>query len=170
MQVGSGHRSTRGTRARQAGVTLVEVLVVLVLIGVMAGVVGLGLGQANRSGGLERDVQLLIARLNRAADEAVLTGLPVAFVWTRTDYAFLALQDQGWVPHPVAILGSPHELDRGTSFVGEAAVGGGLVIPASLSPATGAALRWEMGAGQDATQIIVFDGMTARAVEAGDRS
>lgn len=151
-------------RDRQAGVTLVEVLVVLVLVGVMAGVIGLGIGGANRGVGIDREVQLLTARLNRAADEAVLTGVPAVFVWTGTGYRFALLQDQVWVAHPVAILGTAHDLDRGVAFQGDAARGGQFVILSSLRPLDGAALRLPLAADKG----VVFDGLTARAFGDGD--
>lgn len=149
-------------RNAQAGVTLIEVLVVLVLIGIMAGVVGLSIGSANRGDGAGREAQLLTARLNRAADEIVLTDAPVAFVWTERDYRFLALQDGTWVAHPIAVLGTAHEIEGDLRFLGEAADGGRFVVLASLLPAEGRPLMLSLGANEAQAQSVVFDGASAR--------
>lgn len=146
-------------RQSQAGVTLVEVLVVLVLIGVMAGVVGLSLGPTDRGNAAGREAQLLTTRLNRAADEAVLTGDPMAMVWTETAYKFLSLQGGVWVAHPVVILGTAHELEDGIQFSDDLATGGQFVVLASLHPVNGATL--ELGLGDQGSGVI-FDGATAR--------
>jgi general secretion pathway protein H len=151
------------TRRAQAGVTLVEVLVVLVLIGVMTAVVGLSLGPSNRGSAAGREAQLLTTRLNRAADEAVLTGAPVALVWTDAAYKFLTLKDDIWIPHPIAVLGTPHALDGGLHFGGDLAGGGQFVVLASLRPAQGAALELTLGDGAQ-VQTVVFDGATAQVL------
>ena len=128
----------RGPRDAQAGVTLVEVLVVLVLIGVMAGVVGLSLGPVDRGGALDREANLLVARLNRAADEALLANAPVAFVWTRNSYAFLTLQQNEWATHPLPALGTPHDIGGGLQFSGGRVRWGALCAAGIPHPGTGA--------------------------------
>ncbi len=154
-------------RHRQAGVTLVEVLVVLVLVGVMAGAVGLSLGPADRGGGVAREAQLLVARLNRAADEVMITGQPMALVWTQDDYRFLALQDASWVPHPVDLLGAQHDLAAGAQFQQATSAAGSYVVLASLRPALGLPLTLSVGTSETAVQSIVFDGVTARLLNQG---
>ena len=151
-------------RSSQAGVTLVEVLVVLVLIGVMAGVVGLSLGPANRGSTGAQEAQLLTARLNRAADEAVLSGSPVALIWTEVTYRFVVLDNAAWVAHPIAVLGTPHELSKGLRFSGEA--GGHFVVLASLRPAGGAALELTLD-DRVRAQSVVFDGAIAQTLALG---
>lgn len=153
-------------RSSQAGVTLVEVLVVLVLIGVMAGVVGLSLGPANRGSASAQEAQLLTARLNRAADEAVLSGSPVALIWTEVTYRFVVLDNAAWVAHPIAVLGTPHELGNGLRFSGEAAAGGHFVVLASLRPAGGAALELTLD-DRVRAQSVVFDGAIAQTLALG---
>ena len=150
-------------RPAQAGVTLVEVLVVLVLIGIMAAVVGLSLGPADRGSAAGREAQLLTTRLNRAADEALLTGAPVALVWTDAAYTFLTLKDDIWAAHPIAVLGTPHPLDSRLRFGGDLAGGGQFVVLASLRPAKGAALELTLGDGAQ-MQTVVFDGADAHVL------
>ena len=60
-------------RRQDAGVTLVEVLVVLVLVGIMAGIVGLSIGTGSRGDIAKQEADLLVDRLNRAADDVILT-------------------------------------------------------------------------------------------------
>ena len=157
-------------RVGNAGVTLVEMLVVLVLIGVMAGAVALSIGPADRGGGAGREARLLAARLDRAADEVLLDGAPVALVWTPDNYRFLTLSAGDWVPHPVAILGQPHAFGRGLSFLGEAAAGGRFVLRPDLVPADDAPLTLAIGASGSAagdSDRVRFDGSRARLLARG---
>ena len=157
----------RGPRDAQAGVTLVEVLVVLVLIGVMAGVVGLSLGPVDRGGALDREANLLVARLNRAADEALLANAPVAFVWTQNTYAFLTLQQNAWATHPLPALGTPHEIGGGLQFLGDGSDGGRFLVLASLIPALGQPLLLSLGNSTAQSLDIEFDGVNARVPSGG---
>ena len=79
-----------GRRHGEAGVSLVEVLVVLAIIGVMAGVGVLGLGAADRGARAEAEARRLADRLQLAADEVLVTGTPHALVWDAEGYRFLA--------------------------------------------------------------------------------
>lgn len=148
-------------RQRQAGVTLVEVLVVLVLVAVAAGAVGLAIGPATRGGGVAQASQLLTARLNRASDEAMMTGQPVAFVWSDAAYHFEILQGTGWQPHPVPILGSPQTLGSGMHFGGDSGPDGRFEVGPSLYPVAGEPLNIALVSGT-AIARIDYDGATAR--------
>ena len=55
-------------RSRDAGVTLVEVLVVLVLVGIMAGAIGLSLGPADRGDAANVATDRYAAAASSAAD------------------------------------------------------------------------------------------------------
>ncbi len=156
-------------RAGDAGVTLVEILVVLVLIGTVAGAVGLSLGNARRGASVDSETALLLARMRRASDEALLAGAPVALTWDNAGYRFLAWADGGWQPHPVSILGTPHLLPDGVGFLGPSR-GGDFVVGADLLPQDGAALRLALGPdGSPAERApqLIWDGATARLEEAG---
>ena len=56
--------------------TLVEMLVVLAVVGVSAGVVVLGLGSLRRGDGAQAEANRLADRLKLAADEVLVSGNP----------------------------------------------------------------------------------------------
>lgn len=151
------------TRDSSAGLTLVEVLVVLVLIATVAGAVGLNLGPGRGETMLESELALLRARMERASDEALLAGAPVAFVWSEGNYQFLSWTSRGWVPHDVSILGTPHELPDAIRLRHENARQGQFVITAQLVPAQGAPLVLSIGDGTAVgAERLVWDGISAR--------
>ena len=152
-------------RARDAGVTLVEVLVVLVLIGVMAGAVGLSLGPVDRGDTLEREVTLLAARLNRAADETLLTGDAVAFVWDAGGYRFEVLRGADWQPHPVALLAATHATPGARPSGPDGAAEGRFVVDGDLLPVTGVPLTLSLRADNGLETQIRFDGVNAVRVD-----
>ncbi|WP_392337469.1 prepilin-type N-terminal cleavage/methylation domain-containing protein [Loktanella salsilacus] len=148
-------------RSRDAGVTLVEVLVVLVLVGIMAGAIGLSLGPADRGDAANREATLLIARLNRAADEALLTGAATAFVWGDGTYRFEVRQiDGSWGPHPIELLGTPHQVGI-INFSGDGGSDGRYVVDGDLLPATMATLRLTMRSANGSDEVVSFDGVNA---------
>lgn len=148
-------------RRADAGVTLVEVLVVLVLIGVMASAVGLSLGPADRGDSLDRETDLLLARLNRASDEVLLSGVPTAFVWGPDGYHFEIPGSDGWVPHPVALLGEIHALSRAVDVGDTGYTEGRFIVTADLLPQGGAPLDLILRDGAAARVAITFDGVNA---------
>ncbi|QFT58108.1 hypothetical protein FIU94_04670 [Sulfitobacter sp. THAF37] len=153
-----------GPRPSDTGVTLVEVLVVLVLIGVVASAVALSVGAGGRNDVLAREGDLLISRLNRLADEVVLRGTSAALVWRDDGYAFQVREGDDWVPHPVPVLAHPHRLPaRMEMRIGEEGRGSLVVTPDLLLQAGGPALvALEVAGG--ARGAILFDGITARRV------
>ena len=83
-------------RCRQAGFTLVELLVVLVLIGLAAGAVLLTLPPARDD--LDHAATRLAARLHWAADHAVLAGEPVGLILGPQGYRFVRYRLGQWQP------------------------------------------------------------------------
>lgn len=159
---------TETARRPQAGVTLVEILVVLALIGVVAGAVSLGLSPASRGPSPREEADLLAARMRRASDEVLLTGQAVALVWSERDYRFLALVEGGWAPHPVPLLGQAKTLGDAVHFQGESPQGG-FAVDATGLPAGGGPLTLVIGrAGADAAQIVAvtWDGVSVAVSEA----
>lgn len=148
-------------RAPDAGITLVEVLVVLALMGIAAGAVGLSLGPAARGTSARAEADLLVARMRRASDEALLAGRPVALAWSDRGYRFMALEDEVWMPHPVPLLGTPKALGGEVVFVGEAS--GSFAVTEAALPARGAALVLELAPGGDAAGAVAvtWNGATA---------
>ena len=99
-------------RRRDAGLTLVEVLVVLAIVGVMAGVTVLGLGPLRRGTSGETEAMRLADRLQLAADEAMVTSVPLAMVWDARGYQFFAWDaaEQAWRQSGQRDLGARHGL------------------------------------------------------------
>lgn len=160
---------TDAGRVVDAGVTLVEILVVLALIGTVAGAVGLGLGSVAAGTGARDEALLLAARMRRASEEALLTGQAVALVWSDRDYRFEALGSEGWGPHPVPLLSAAKPLDGAIRFLGERERGN-FAVAATLIPADGAPLTLLIGAGRgDLSQAVAvtWDGATAVLSEPG---
>lgn len=87
---------------RDAGVTLVEAMVALVVIGLAVGVVLLlapGPDRATREA-----AERLAARAIMAGDESIIVNRTMALVVTPEGYGFERLEDNGWAP---AAFGSP---------------------------------------------------------------
>ena len=80
----------------EAGMTLVEMLVVIAIIGVMAGVTVLGMGSAARRASVESEARRLADRVQLAADEAMVSDRAVALSWDTRGYGFLAEANGGW--------------------------------------------------------------------------
>ena len=157
----------RPARDGEAGLTLVEVLVVLALVGVMAGAVGLGVGAADRGpSALRRSADLLAARLDRASQEALLGGAPLALRWSRDGYGFEIRGAGGWAPHPSAALGGPHTLDAGTVLRTQDAEAGVYRLGSDMLPDEGRPLDLILDDGR-ARLHVRHDGLSAR-VEAED--
>lgn len=75
-------------RHPEAGLTLIEVLVVLAIIGVMAGVSVLSLGALDRGARAETEAMRLADRMQLASDEALTSNTTLTLVWTARGYRF----------------------------------------------------------------------------------
>jgi general secretion pathway protein H len=149
-------------RLPDAGVTLVEVLVVLALIGILAGVVGLSFGSGPRGDVAGQEADLLVARLNRAADEVILTGVPLGFVWAAEGYRFDLYDGDRWQAHDLPILAAPHLFDGGTRIADAA---GSLVLSRDMDLGVSGPLTLELLSGAGAAEVIRFDGLNAARLE-----
>jgi general secretion pathway protein H len=145
---------------REAGLTLVEMLVVLAIVGVMAGLVVLSAG-SGRGHGAEIEARRLAARLDLAADEAMVTGRPVAFIGSRSGYRFLMQRAGQWRDETAPAL-EPYSLPSGLSLEGAGAApvvigadGGGTPLDLRLVPA------------KETVWAVAFDGVSASAKAGG---
>ncbi len=153
------HRHMRNFRARphEAGLTLVEMLVVLAIIAVGAGAVSLGIGSVTRAPSVEAEARQLATRLQAAADDAMLGDRMVAFTVEEDGYGFTAYTPQG-LAEPISRQLDFHRLP------------GGMVMTLSATPPI---LLGTEGGGRPLTAtiesggqrwIVAYDGMTATAI------
>lgn len=139
---------------RRSGMTLVEILVVLAIVGVMAAVVTLGVGAADRGMGVETEANRLADRLRLAADDVLVTRRPLSlsfdgegYVFTRGDAAATGLVDA---------LAERYTLPDGVRLVGL-----GVASPVSIDP-DGAAPVAAFGLAKgDRRWRVTFDGLNA---------
>nr|WP_241427534.1 prepilin-type N-terminal cleavage/methylation domain-containing protein [Fertoeibacter niger] len=160
----SGPQGARLVRPPQAGITLIEVLIVLVVIGVASGATLLGVNAADRGTGAAFEAQRLAQRLALGVDEALVAGAPLALVWDAGGYRFLRWQEDepGWQPAAGA-LGARHEL------AGPLELSSGKADPAPVLISASATGRPQVFAitGRGAGWQVLFDGFSARAVPEG---
>ena len=137
----------------EAGLTLVEMLVVLAIVGVAAGATVLGLGFATRGASTAAEANRLASVLRLASDDAMLGDRAIAFSWSGQRYGFT-----GSMPGEDAL--GPHRMPRGVRLVMArangsvpiASDGAGVPILARLEGGTD---RWE----------VRYDGATVSAAE-----
>lgn len=142
------------------GFTLIELLIVLVIIGIAAGAVTLGMGSITRAPSVETEARRLATRLQAAADDAMLGDRLIAFTTEEHGYGFAAFAADGKLtPRTDDALGF-HRLPSG------------MVITLSVRPPVVLGVE---GAGQPLAAtvesggqrwLVTFDGLTARAIPA----
>lgn len=157
-------RAPRPRRGREAGVTLVEVLVVLALLGVTAGVAAISLRPEDRAGrGGAQEAELLAARLSIALEGSMVGGHVAALDWEDGSYRFMQRRDGAWSAHPNPRLGTWQSVGGGglSREGAELAEREGrlMITPGALPPPTGPAV-FALGGARGAR--VIFDGVTAR--------
>lgn len=83
-----------GCTDREAGFTLVELMIVLVILGLTASVVVLTMSDGG--GDLEQDAQRFAARTAALRDNAILQSRPMAVQVTSSGYSFLERRKGSW--------------------------------------------------------------------------
>lgn len=83
-------------RRRDAGFTLVELMVVLAVMGLLAGVAVWR--WPDGSGRVRADAIALSSRIAAARDQAILSGRPLALEVDASGYRFVERGDEGWQP------------------------------------------------------------------------
>lgn len=145
---------------REAGLTLVEMLVVLAIIGIMSGITlfAIGRGDRGRSGTIEAG--RLAQRLRLAADDVRVAERPLALAWDAHGYGFVARDAKSgrWRPDRVAQLGARRELPAGMTLAIADAPSPIPIAPDGAGPPIDAHLRTTT-----AGWTIAFDGLDAVA-------
>ena len=141
--------------------TLVEMMVVLVLVGTLAGLATLSIGRLQRGETVARRAETLAARLTIAAETAAATGRDAAFVWTPDGYRFVTWDGEEWRPHPVPELGRAERF-AALDVDADGAPHGSLVIGADLAAPEPSPFRLALSDGRARIEVS-FDGVSARA-------
>jgi general secretion pathway protein H len=153
-------------RNGEAGLTLIEMLVVLAVIGVATGATMLGLNAADRGARAQSEAIRLASNLSLGIDEAIVAGAPLALVWDPSGYRFVAWSDakQSWEAALPQQLSTRHDL-RDTlqlSLDGTEARDAVIIAPSGV----GAQISFVVSArtlGREERWIVDFDGFSATA-------
>ena len=138
-----------------AGMSLVEIVVALAIVGVMTGVAVISMGASDRSAGPEIEARRLAARMDLAADLALIEGNQINLVWDENGYSFTQVEA---AKARVSSFGERHELGSGLQLAGPSAIGS---IP--IQDNSGATVASFVVQGRDAGWKVDFDGLSAYA-------
>ena len=95
----------RRWRADQ-GFTLLEVMVVMLIVGIMATMVTLSMGNRSIDDRLQTEAERMEQLILLAQDESALKGIPLGLRFTASGYQFLALDEKShWVDYSQGALG-----------------------------------------------------------------
>ncbi len=94
---GNSARAAHRPPAADAGFTLLEILVTLVVMALLTGLVALALPSSGDEGA-RTEAQRLAALLDTAREQAAALSMPVAWAAGREGYDFLRPSPRGWVP------------------------------------------------------------------------
>lgn len=98
---------------RQGGFTLLELLVVIFIIGLMAGYVVLSMDVGGRERSLDQESRRLHGLLRLASQEAVLQGREVGVLIYLDRYVFVVSGHKTWEPLDDGAMLQPHQLPYG---------------------------------------------------------
>ena len=122
--------------ARSAGFTLIEVLIVITIIGILAAVMGLKIGNRALDDRMQAEAERLYQLVQLAEEETQVKGVALGLRFTDTGYQFLALNDKGqWAEYSNGVLRT-RAFDP--AFFTELHVEGRMVPPAQSQQRSGA--------------------------------
>lgn len=157
-------------RNRDGGITLIEMLVVLAVIGVATGATMLGVNSADRDTRAEAEAVRLARNLLLGVDEALVGGTPLALIWDAGGYSFVAWSEgaASWGAARPTTLATRHDLraplqlgvngqDTPIAVVIDPSGVGHAISFVIAPPALSSGPRW----------IVEFDGFSASAQPEG---
>ncbi len=133
------------TRRIDSGVTLIEMMIVLAVIGVATGAATLGLGALGRDNAAEREARRLATAMGFAVDGALISGVPRVMTWDAQGY-----QIEG---------GARRELGPGVMLARADGVAERVTLSADATGAVDFMIQ-----GQGPVWRVAFDGLSARAL------
>lgn len=143
----------------EAGVTLLEMLIVLVVIAIGAGAVALGMGAVTRAPTVEGEARRLAARLQSAGDSAMLGDRMIALTVEGDGYGFVELVDGKQVVRKDEAL-KFHQIPAGMTMTLAVAPPVVLGVDGAGDPVVAT-----MESGKQ-RWLVIYDGMTARVTPA----
>lgn len=148
--------------ARESGLTLVEMLVVLAIIGVSTGAAVLAM-TANHDGSGQAEAQRLLTRVQLAADEAMISDRSLALSVTPASYAVVERRDGGlsWQATTLSGLDDVHKLPAGMQLSNPA---GRVLLPLDADVGRPFEITLDRGSQH---WTVSFDGIRARLVSGG---
>lgn len=153
----------RAIRNGAAGITLIETLVVLVVIGVAGGAMTIGFSDRSRSA--EAEAVRLARHITLGMDEALIAGLPMSLQWDSAGYSFgqapsgqEEISPADWPAAVLPALGQRHDLARPLELRRRDITTESFVV----LPVSGAAptITFEI-VGADPKWTVTFDGFRA---------
>lgn len=147
-------------RDPQAGLTLIETLVVIAIIGIATGATMMGLNGADRGARAQAEAVRLAQNLSLAVDEALISGEPFQLEWDESGYAFVQwrAEDATWQPADVAGLAARHDVRPPLRITMPDASPSVLIAASGSGPA-----RQFDFQGNGVSWRVQFDGFTALA-------
>ncbi len=122
------HSGPRTIRGSASGFTLIEILIVLVIIGVLATLISLKIGNRALDDQLLTQAQRFEQLLRLAQEETEVKGIALGLRFTTSGYQFLGLNDKGaWVEYSNGVI---HSRRIDPPFFAELHVEGRMVPPA----------------------------------------
>lgn len=148
----------------ERGLTLVEMLVVLAIIGIASGVVVLGFG-SGRGVNVQAEAQTMANRLALASDIELVQDRRLLMAWDDRGYSFLGWDPatRRWLPETGTSLAGRHSLPTGFRL---AIDGTSPALLTSDGTGQGFAARISEGGQNGRSWQVLFDGFVAVAVPA----